>query len=174
MKRTIISVVAGLILLIVTYFLSNLIMNSGDEIVAKAVTAEENVKVTNVKNSTNNATLSLNSIVQSENKLQLISEVTVKLGLSNGWFCPSIYCESFSKKGIQNDKYLEGVSETINNDLFFLWTGPKVISDFISQDHLKELGQVIKNPVVIWDNFYANDYCPTRLFLGDNYGQGFF
>ena len=38
MKRTIISVVAGLILLIVTYFLSNLIMNSGDEIVAKAVT----------------------------------------------------------------------------------------------------------------------------------------
>ena len=63
-------------LLIITYFLSSLIMNSGDEIVAKAVTAEENVKVTNVKNSTNDATLSLNSIVQSENKLQLISEVT--------------------------------------------------------------------------------------------------
>ena len=54
MKRTIISVVAGLILLVVTYFLSNLIMNSGDEIVAKAVTAEENVKVTEVKNSTKN------------------------------------------------------------------------------------------------------------------------
>ena len=65
MKRTIISVVAGLILLIITYFLSTLIMNSGDEIVAKAVTAEENVKVINVKNSTNDATLSLNSIVQS-------------------------------------------------------------------------------------------------------------
>ena len=105
---------------------------------------------------------------------ELISEVTTKLGLSNGWFCPSIYCESFSKKGIQNDKYLEGVSETINNDLFFLWTGPKVISDFISQDHLKELGQLIKNPVVIWDNFYANDYCPTRLFLGDITGRDFF
>ena len=105
---------------------------------------------------------------------ELISEVTTKLGLSRGWFCPSIYCQSFSKKGIQNDKYLEGVSEIINNDLFFLWTGPKVISDFISQDHLKELGQVIKNPVVIWDNFYANDYCPTRLFLGDITGRDFF
>ena len=105
---------------------------------------------------------------------ELISEVITKLGLSNGWFCPSIYCESFSKKGIQNDKYLEGVSETINNDLFFLWTGPKVISDFISQDHLKELAQVIKNPVVIWDNFYANDYCPTRLFLGEITGRDFF
>ena len=35
------SVVAGLILLIITYFLSTLIMNSGDEIVAKAVTEEE-------------------------------------------------------------------------------------------------------------------------------------
>ena len=44
MKRTIISVVAGLVLLIVTYFLSGLIMSSGDEIVAKAVTAEENVE----------------------------------------------------------------------------------------------------------------------------------
>ena len=83
MKRTIISVVAGLILLIVTYFLSNWIMNSGDEIVAKAVTAEENVKVTNVKNSTNDATLSLNSIVQSENKLQLISEVTGIIDFTN-------------------------------------------------------------------------------------------
>ena len=83
MKRTIISVVAGLILLIVTYFLSNLIMNSGDEIVAKALTAEENVKVTNVKNSTNDATLSLNSIVQSENKLQLISEVTGIIDFTN-------------------------------------------------------------------------------------------
>ena len=83
MKRTIISVVAGLILLIITYFLSTLIMNSGDEIVAKAVTAEENVKVTNVKNSTNDATLSLNSIVQSENKLQLISEVTGIIDFTN-------------------------------------------------------------------------------------------
>ena len=54
---------------------------------------------------------------------ELISEVTTKLGLSNGWFCPSIYCESFSKKGIQNDKYLEGVSETINNDCL-LYTSP--------------------------------------------------
>ena len=83
MKRTIISVVAGLILLIITYFLSSLIMNSGYEIVAKAVTAEENVKVTNVKNSTNDATLSLNSIVQSENKLQLISEVTGIIDFTN-------------------------------------------------------------------------------------------
>ena len=58
-------------------------MNSGDEIVAKAVTAEENVKVTNVKNSTNDATLSLNSIVQSENKLQLISEVTGIIDFTN-------------------------------------------------------------------------------------------
>ena len=83
MKRTIISVVAGLILLITTYFLSGLIINSGNEIVAKAVTAEENVKVTNVKNSTNDATLSLNSIVQSENKLQLISEVTGIIDFTN-------------------------------------------------------------------------------------------
>ncbi|MFL2591934.1 MAG: efflux RND transporter periplasmic adaptor subunit [Flavobacteriaceae bacterium] len=83
MKRTIISVVAGLILLIITYFLSGLIMSSGDKIVAKAVSAEENVKVTSVKNSTNDATLNLNSIVQSENKLQLISEVTGIIDFTN-------------------------------------------------------------------------------------------
>ena len=91
MKRTIISVVAGLILLIITYFLSTLIMNSGDEIVAKAVTAEENVKVTNVKNATNDATLSLNSIVQSENKLQLISEVTGIIDFTNIRFLSLIH-----------------------------------------------------------------------------------
>ena len=29
---------------------------------------------------------------------ELISEVTTKLGLSNGWFCPSIYCKAFLKR----------------------------------------------------------------------------
>ena len=35
------------------------------------------------------------------------------------------------------------------------------------------LKQVIKNPIIIWDNYYANDYCPKKLFIGDYKGREF-
>ena len=32
---------------------------------------------------------------------------------------------------------------------------------------------MLNNPIIIWDNYYANDYCPRKLFIGDYQGRDF-
>ena len=46
-----------------------------------------------------------------------------------------------------------------------------VISERINNSSLKSIQDFFKNPIAIWDNFYANDYCPSRLFLGPLKGR---
>ena len=35
----------------------------------------------------------------------------------------------------------------------------------------ENLSKLFKNKVIYWDNFYANDYCPRRLFVGPYSGR---
>ena len=83
----------------------------------------------------------------------------------NMWFCPSIYNLSLSK-GIFEEGYLGGLKENLNKRIVIFWTGDNVISERIDNSSLKSVQDFFKNPIAIWDNFYANDYCPSRLFLG--------
>ena len=52
-----------------------------------------------------------------------------------------------------------------------MWTGDKVISKVISRKSLEEINDVLKRPVVIWDNAHANDYDQKRVFLGPYSGR---
>ena len=88
----------------------------------------------------------------------------------NIWFCPSIYNSSLSK-GIFDEGYLGGLKENLNNRIVIFWTGDNVISERINNSSLKSIQDFFKNPIAIWDNFYANDYCPSRLFLGPLKGR---
>ena len=88
------------------------------------------------------------------------------------WFCPSIYNESLSQ-GNMRLGYLQGVKEILNPKITIFWTGKNVISEEISQKDLNKLTAYFSNPIAIWDNFYANDYCPNRLFLGPLTGRSF-
>jgi len=47
-----------------------------------------------------------------------------------------------------------------------MWTGDKVISKLITRSSLEDITEVLKRPVVIWDNEHANDYDQKRVFLG--------
>ncbi len=88
----------------------------------------------------------------------------------NIWFCPSIYNLSLSK-GIFDEGYLGGLKENLNKRVVIFWTGDNVISERINNSSLKSIQNFFKNPIAIWDNFYANDYCPSRLFLGPLKGR---
>ncbi len=48
-----------------------------------------------------------------------------------------------------------------------MWTGDKVISKLISRTSLEDITEVLKRPLVIWDNEHANDYDQKRVFLGN-------
>jgi hypothetical protein len=86
-------------------------------------------------------------------------------------FCPTVYCNSFANDDISNSPYLKGLSETVPNNLPMLWTGKQVVSQYIDDQEVEELHKIISNPIVVWDNYYANDYCPTKFYVGSYRGR---
>jgi|SRR6218665_657050 len=50
-------------------------------------------------------------------------------------------------------------------------TGPRVVSRHITVESIKEVTEIVKRPVTIWDNLHANDYDQTRLYLGPYDGR---
>ena len=108
---------------------------------------------------------------------ELISEVTVKLGLSNGWFCPSIYCESFSKKGIQNDQFykLATVSNSNAPMTIYLHKDINILMNdlFPKTDFFPFLGgnwfsfdfNTKKDPFTLDGVSFINDSIPNKLSL---------
>jgi hyaluronoglucosaminidase len=87
------------------------------------------------------------------------------------WFCPTVYCDSFAKGGIRKNRYLLDLSKGLPRDVMLFWTGPSVISDKIDKKNIAPVSDLFCGNIVIWDNLYANDYCPHRLFAGPYRGR---
>ena len=85
--------------------------------------------------------------------------------------CPTVYCKSFAKGNIQKNEYLKALAEDIDPSISILWTGDEVVSQSIPQKGIKELKSLFSNPIIIWDNYYANDYCPSRFYIGPYKGR---
>ena len=85
--------------------------------------------------------------------------------------------EKNNKKNVEEEqlKILEIALDCINNDkdISIFWTGNEVVSKEINCDDLKELSEIFRNEILIWDNFFANDYCPGRIYLGELTGRKF-
>jgi hyaluronoglucosaminidase len=82
------------------------------------------------------------------------------------WFCPTIYTDEFITEDPATSNYLKDLAKIIPCSVLVLWTGPQVISKEISRASIREVLKFFGNSVCIWDNLYANDYCPLRLFIG--------
>jgi len=52
-----------------------------------------------------------------------------------------------------------------------MWTGPGIITEKFSAQNLQPISKLFKGNVIIWDNYYANDYCPQKLFVGPYLGR---
>lgn len=72
---------------------------------------------------------------------------------------------------VRNSEYLNTVGSKLSPGIDVMWTGPKVISRFISPASIDELSDVLRRKPVIWDNLHANDYDQKRLFLGPYSGR---
>ena len=35
----------------------------------------------------------------------------------------------------------------------------------------QKIKKILSNEIIFWDNFYANDYCPRRFFIGPTLGR---
>ena len=81
---------------------------------------------------------------------------------------PRIYADQLI---YEDKKYLIDYGKTINKKNITFYSGKNIVSKKISKSSLYKLSKNIPTKIVIWDNFYANDYCPRRLFVGPLVGR---
>ncbi len=82
------------------------------------------------------------------------------------FFVPRIYADEL----IQDEPfYLKDLSNVLDPKIIVFYCGKNVVSEKLT--NYKTINSILKNRIVFWDNFYANDYCPRRLFIGPYIGR---
>lgn len=81
-------------------------------------------------------------------------------------FCPSVYSDQFVEGRAVDSSYIKELRRYIPRDITLFWTGDRIISPAIDEKSCGDIVRLFENRVVIWDNLYANDYAPNRLFVG--------
>lgn len=83
-------------------------------------------------------------------------------------FCPSYYTpDPILDKvfGTRPVNYLNEIADGVSKDVLIAWTGPKVISPEIPDEHLRETEALLKRKPFIWENIFANDGPKNCKFL---------
>ncbi|CAJ0954385.1 unnamed protein product, partial [Mesorhabditis belari] len=86
-------------------------------------------------------------------------------------FCPTEYCETRAIPSIDDSEYLDTLGRFLHPAIHIMWTGPKVVSRWLTPAHCERVEKVLRRKPLIWDNYFANDYDIRRLFLGPLQGR---
>lgn len=86
-------------------------------------------------------------------------------------FCPTPYCGRMAKAGHGGEGYLEKIGQQLGPGIDVMWTGPEIISEEITVEHVQEVGAMLRRKPLIWDNLHANDYDGHRFFCGPYSGR---
>lgn len=87
------------------------------------------------------------------------------------WFCPTVYTDQFASGPVERDPYLLDLAAKMPKEVTVLWTGPRIIAERLDGKALAGLSRIFQGNVLLWDNLYANDYCPNKIFLGPYHGR---
>ncbi len=88
------------------------------------------------------------------------------------WFCPTVYSDQLSEEPVTANGYLRDLAQAMPREIPLMWTGPRVISANLNRRALAPIRKLFGENLILWDNFFAADYCPRRLFLGPLSGRG--
>ena len=95
----------------------------------------------------------------------LANKLAKKLG-QNIFFVPRIYADELIK---DDPFYLRDLGHTLNNKIKIFYCGKDVVAR--TYKNYRKIRKILSNEIIIWDNFYANDYCPRRFFIGPTNGR---
>jgi len=95
----------------------------------------------------------------------LANKLSDKLG-QNIFFVPRVYADELIK---EDPFYLRDLSKTLNPKIKVLYCGKNVVAK--TYKNYEKIKKTLSNQIIIWDNFYANDYCPRRFFIGPTIGR---
>lgn len=82
------------------------------------------------------------------------------------FFVPRIYADELIP---EDPFYLNSLSNVLDPKIKMFYCGKNVVSRSLS--NYKQINKTLKNKIIFWDNYYANDYCPRRLFIGPYLGR---
>ena len=106
--------------------------------------------------------------------------------------CPTQYCSNMATPDVDTSSYIATVGRRLLPQVRLVhmgarvaravvpdprrvcrcqatvfWTGPSVVSQEITEAHVRQVSAAFQRPVLLWDNLHANDYDNgRRLFLG--------
>ncbi len=103
--------------------------------------------------------------------LQKLWPLLKKRGLRRLWFCPTVYSDHFVPEGLARSAYLEDLALFLQPGIALMWTGRAIVSPDYRASDMAAVRKATGALPVIWDNFYANDYCPGKIFLGPFTGR---
>ena len=76
---------------------------------------------------------------------------------------PRIYADELIEDSLD---YLTDFCNELNPMIPIFYCGKNIVSDHLIVNKLGILPALTKNNIIFWDNIYANDYCPRKIFLG--------
>lgn len=103
--------------------------------------------------------------------LQKLWPLLKRRGLRRLWFCPTVYSDFFAPEGLADNPYLQDLPQFLEPGIALMWTGRAIVSPDYRASDLAPLRKATGVSPVIWDNLYANDYCPGKIFLGPFSGR---
>ena len=96
---------------------------------------------------------------------EIINRCNDKYKDINFYCVPSEYCEQLAKPTFTESIYLKELSKDLDEEIPMFWTGSKVVSSKYSQEAIEGWREVLNHKLIIWDNFYANDYCVPKVVM---------
>ena len=93
---------------------------------------------------------------------KIINEVSSKLNIPF-FAVPRIYADELS---VENKYYINTFFKNINPEINVFYCGKYIVSKNFSTKYNIVKKWITKRKIIYWDNFYANDYCPKRIFIG--------
>ncbi len=84
----------------------------------------------------------------------------------NIYFVPRIYADELIK---DEPYYLKDLASILNPRTKIFYCGKNVVSKNLT--NFSKINKIFSNEIIFWDNYYANDYCPRRFFIGPYRGR---
>ncbi|NND91998.1 MAG: hypothetical protein HKN42_14150 [Granulosicoccus sp.] len=79
------------------------------------------------------------------------------------WVTPRIYANELA---VSAPDYLPDFLSTLHEEHSVLYCGSDIVARRADPRAIQDVAPAGKHSLVLWDNLYANDYCPQRLFTG--------
>jgi len=82
------------------------------------------------------------------------------------FFVPRIYADELIK---DEPFYLNDLSKILDPEIIMFYCGKNIVSKSLT--NYRFIKKTLQNRIIFWDNYYANDYCPRRFFIGPYFGR---